>query len=115
MKEQACPNCGAASPKVIQEGEYRCSFCDTLYTDKNLVEKRKAAEKKMAHAKAQEAKHNAASEQARTVNKMSRRVTMVVVIGLIIVFAYVGYMAYTSMQQQQKYQEEMMKNLQKDN
>ena len=115
MKEQACPNCGAASPKVIQEGEYRCSFCDTLYTDKVLVEKRKSAEKKMAYSKVKEAQFNAHAEQAKTVNKMSRRVTMVVVIGLIIIFAYVGYMAYTSMQQQQKLQEEMMKNFQQGN
>jgi uncharacterized Zn finger protein (UPF0148 family) len=112
MKEQACPNCGAASPKVINEGEYRCSFCDTLYYDKNLVEKRKATEKKMAHSKAQEAKYNAHAEQAKTVNKMSKRVLLVVVIGLIVIFAFVGYMAKQSMDQSQKYQEEMIKNIQ---
>jgi uncharacterized Zn finger protein (UPF0148 family) len=111
MKEQACPNCGAASPKVIAEGEYRCTFCDTLYIDKALIEKRRAAEKKMAYSKAKESQYNAQAAQAVTVNKMSKRIIMVVVIGLIIVFAYVGFMAYNSMQQQQKMQEEMMKEM----
>jgi uncharacterized Zn finger protein (UPF0148 family) len=115
MKEQACPNCGAASPQVLNEGEFKCSFCGTLYHDKMMVEQRMAAEKKMAYSKAQEAKFNAQAQQATTVNKMSRRVLLVVVIGLIIIFSFVGYMAYTSMQQQQKMQEEMMKSLPQGN
>jgi uncharacterized Zn finger protein (UPF0148 family) len=111
MKEQACPNCGAASPKVIAEGEYRCTFCDTLYTDKALIEKRKSSEKKMAYSKAKEAQYNAHTEQARTVNKMSKRILLFVALALVVIFAFVGYMAFNSMQQQQKMQEDMIKEM----
>lgn len=112
MKDAECPNCGGADPEVISEGEFRCKYCETLYHDHALVKQRKATEKKVAYSKSQEAKHNAQAEQFRTVNKMSRRVLFVVVIALIAIFGYVGYMAKKSMDQTQKAQEEMLKSMQ---
>jgi len=112
MKEMECPNCGGANPEILSEGEFRCTYCETLYYDHALVKQKKASEKKVAYAKAQEAKHNVQVEQFRTASSMSKRVLFVVIIGLVVIFGYVGYMAKRSMDQTTKAQEEMLKSMQ---
>lgn len=112
MKEMECPNCGGANPEILSEGEFRCTYCETLYYDHALVKQKKTSEKKVAHAKAQEARHTAQAEQFRTANSMSKRVLFVVIIGLLAIFGYVGYMAKKSMDQTTKAQEEMIKSMQ---
>ena len=113
MKDQECPNCGGASPEKISEGEFRCTFCDTLFYNEGMMQRKRAAEKKTASARAQETRQQATIEQARSVNNMSRRVFLFVGIVLLIIFAFVGYMAKTSMDQSIKAQEEVIKSFQK--
>jgi uncharacterized Zn finger protein (UPF0148 family) len=111
MKDHECPNCGGASPEVISEGEFRCRFCDSVYYHEGMLQRKKAAEKKMAQARVQQARFEAQVEQARTTNRMSKRVLLVVVIALLAIFGFVGYMARKSMDQTNKMQEEMLKSL----
>lgn len=110
MKDHECPNCGGASPEVISEGEFRCRFCDSVYFNEGILQRKKATDIKLTQALAQQARFEAQVEQARTANKMSKRVLLVVIIGLIAIFAYVGYMAKKSMDQADKAREEMLKS-----
>ena len=112
MKDQECPNCGGASPEKISEGEFRCTFCDTLFYNEGMLQRKRSAEKKAAYTKAKETSQQVQIEQARTVNNMSKRILIFVSIVLIIIFAFVGYMAKTSMEQSTKAQEEMIKSFQ---
>ena len=112
MKDHECPNCGGASPELISEGEFRCAFCDSVYFNEGMIRRKEAAENKMAQAVAQQARLEAQVEHARTANKMSKRVLLVVAIGLLAIFAYVGYMAKKSLDQTEKAQEELLKSLQ---
>jgi len=114
MKELECPNCGAGAPVIISQGEFRCKFCDTLYYNQNLLDRKRAAEKKAANLKVQEERQRAKIEQARSTNSMGKRILIFVSIVLIIVFAFVGYMAKKSMDESAKANEEMIKNFQKE-
>lgn len=112
MKDLECPNCGGASPKVISEGEFRCVFCDTLYYNEAMQQRKRASDKQAARLKIEEAKQQVHVEQERTVNNMSRRILLFVSIVLLIVFGFVGYMAKQSMDQSAKSQEELIKSFQ---
>ncbi len=112
MKDLECPNCGGASPKVISEGEFKCSFCDTLFYNEAMLQRKRAAEKEAARVKTEEAKQQVHVEQAHTVNNMSKRILLFVTIALLIIFSFVGYMAKKSMDQSAKAQEELIKSFQ---
>ena len=112
MKDLECPNCGGSSPAKISEGEFRCTFCDTIYFNEGMLQRKRAAEKEAARVKVEQAKQQVHIEQARTVNNMSKRVLFFVTIALLIIFSYVGYMAKKSMDQSAKAQEELIKSFQ---
>lgn len=112
MKDLECPNCGGASPEVLKPGEFRCQFCDTKFVNEAMMQRAQAAERKEARRKTDELRAQAQMAQARAVSGMSRRVLFVVIIGLLLVFGYVGYMAKKSMDQSQKQQEELIKSFQ---
>jgi uncharacterized Zn finger protein (UPF0148 family) len=112
MKDLECPNCGGSSPKVINEGEFRCVFCDTLYYNEAMQQRKRAADKQAARIKTEESRQQVHVEQARTVNNMSKRILLFVSIVLLIVFGFVGYMAKQSMDQSAKSQEQLIKSLQ---
>jgi uncharacterized Zn finger protein (UPF0148 family) len=110
MKDLECPNCGGANPATIKPGQFRCQFCDTRFVDEAMMQRQKAAEKQAARLKAEEMRANAKMAQAKAVSSMSRRVLFIVVIGLLVIFGFVGYMAMKSMEQSQQHQEELIKS-----
>lgn len=112
MKDLECPNCGGADPHTIKPGQFRCRFCSTEYVNEAMMQRQRAAEKEAARKHSDDLRSHAQAAQAKAVSGMSRRVLLVVVIGLLIVFGYVGYMAMKSMEQTQKQQEDMMKEFQ---
>ena len=113
MKDLECPNCGGSNPVVLKPGEFRCQFCDTVFVDEAMMQRQRASEKQAARLRAEEARANAQAAQAKAVSGMSKRVLWVVIIGMLLIFGYVGYMAMKSMEETRKQQEEMMKEFQK--
>lgn len=113
MKDLECPNCGGSSPAIISEGEFRCTFCDTIYYNEGMLQRKRAREKQAAHIKIKEAKQQGHIEQARTVNNMSKRILFFITIALLVIFSYVGYMVKKSMDQSVKSQEELIKSFQR--
>lgn len=112
MKEHECPNCGSASPKILDEGEFQCEHCDTKYVDQAMLERRRAKEKQQAQLKTEEMRANAKEAQAKAVSGAGKRALLFAGVGLVVIFSFVFYMGNKSMDQNQKAQEEIMKTLQ---
>lgn len=110
MKDLECPNCGGADPVTVKPGQFRCRFCDTVYVNEAMLQRQRAAEKEAARRQAEELRANAQIAQARAVSSMSKRVLLVVVIGLLLIFGFVGYMVMKSMEQSKQQQEELIKS-----
>lgn len=110
MKDLECPNCGGANPVTVKPGEFRCQFCDTVFVNEAMMQRHRAAEKQAARIRSENLRAQAQMAQAKAVSSMDKRVLIIVAIGLLLVFGYVGYMAKKSMDQTQKQQEELMKS-----
>lgn len=109
MKEQSCPNCGGIDPQVIKPGEFQCTFCGTLFHDKELQARHQKQQQQEANARNQQLREQAKLEQVKATRGTGRRVLLFVGIFLLLIFGIVGYFAKQSMDQQNKMQEEMLR------
>lgn len=110
--DQECPNCGSANPKILNEGQFQCAHCDTVYVNEQMMQRKRAADKEAARLKNEQIKSNAKVEHAKQANSMSKRVILIMVPMLLVIFGFVGFMAYNSMNESKKQKEELMKTLQ---
>jgi hypothetical protein len=112
MEELACPNCGGAQPQTLAPGEFKCSFCGQLFYNEALRQQSLKDQQFQQNMHWQMQQQQAVANQMKSAAGLGKKIMIFVAVFLLLIFGFVGYMTWKSMNEAQKMQEDIMKQFQ---